>query len=381
MKDSPDTAIRKILKTKVDGIWGILKALLDEQEQEWLIVVDGLDKVECQRGEFVRGLHTFIKYLQGESLKVKILLTSRPQPGSKKYLTRYHILNTIRKGKCLRILEFDNTRYDKITDEHKGTLEWLWTHNQYKEWSAADVSRLLYIQGKPEGALQTTHYNMLRSILYDILSQNESFFFHFQHEYRQYQALLRNHGQREWPYESLKRVFTALGNHPRVERLYLIIDAMDESNDEDRRDILKRLFSLCSKQQDCIVKVFVASRPLAQLEHRIRESHNFIRLQDETRPDIENFARSFLGQDLGFSGDPLEKAARYIVEQAQEVFLWVYLVGKELQPYAEKGCSKNEVFKQLRSLPTSWKIFMSIYWKQSKKDRKWTFYMEQECSN
>ena len=222
---------------------------------------------------------------------------------------------------------------------------------------------------------------MLRSILYDILSQNESFFFHFQREYRQYQALLQNYGQRGWPYESLKRVFTALGNHPRVERLYLIIDAMDESNDVDRRDILERLFSLCLKQQDCIVKVFVASRPLAQLEHRISESHNFIRMQDETKSDIEKFSRSFLGRYLGFSGDLLEKAARYIVEQAQGVFLWVHLVGKELQPYAEKGCSKNEVFEQLKSLPTELKDFYEHILEKIEKDRRWTFYMEQECSN
>jgi hypothetical protein len=93
-------------------------------------------------------------------------------------------------------------------------LEWLWTHKQYEEWSASDVSRLLYIQGKPgsgkstltkyfkdsflkreqdtnsaivagffysyrEGEFQKSHYSMLRSILYDILDQKESFFFTF----------------------------------------------------------------------------------------------------------------------------------------------------------------------------------------------------------
>ena len=75
------------------------------------------------------------------------------------------------------------------------------------------TSQLLYIQGKPgsgkstltkyfkdnllklepnarsaivatffysyrEGELQKSHYNMLRSILYDILQQNEAFFYH-----------------------------------------------------------------------------------------------------------------------------------------------------------------------------------------------------------
>lgn len=101
---------------------------------------------------------------------------------------------------CLASLHFDNTRYDKILREHKGSLEWIWAHNEYRNWSTSDVSRLLYIQGKPgsgkstltkyfndnllerepaaksavvakffyssrEGILQISHYSMLRSIL------------------------------------------------------------------------------------------------------------------------------------------------------------------------------------------------------------------------
>jgi len=40
-----------------------------------------------------------------------------------------------------------------------------------------------------------------------------------------------------------------------VERLYLIIDAVDESDDKDRRDILQLLFDLCSRRKHCVLKV------------------------------------------------------------------------------------------------------------------------------
>jgi ankyrin repeat domain-containing protein 50 len=133
-----------------------------------------------------------------------------------------------------------------------------------------------------ESELQKSHYNMLWSILYDILNQNEFFFIHFQPEHRKYLALPPNrcHSDRtEWHYESMMRILLSLQDHPRAERLYLIIDAVDESDEKDRRNTLELFFNLCSKPKYCVLKVFVASRPVKELEHRISEFHNFIRVR------------------------------------------------------------------------------------------------------
>jgi energy-coupling factor transporter ATP-binding protein EcfA2 len=268
------------------------------------------------------------------------------------------------------------------------SLKWLWTHTQYQAWSASNVSRLLYVQGKPgsgkstlakyfrdniqldsspaiiadffysdrEGELQRSHYSMLQSILYNILKQGEQFFFFFQSEYRKCSFV---NSKRAWPYESLLKVLLSFGDHAIPGRLYLIIDAMDESNDnsKDRRNILQVLFDLCSKKNGCIVKVFITSRPIGVLEHRIEQFHNFIRLQDETRDDIISFANSFLGPDLKLTGDLLQRATDYIVEHAQGVFVWLNLVKEELQSYAETGYSERDIFDVLKSLPTELEDF------------------------
>ena len=202
-----------------------------------------------------------------------------------------------------------------------------------------------------EGEQQTNHSNMLRSVLYDILNQNEEFFFHFQPNYRE-----ASQGGRppEWCYESLKGTLLSLTqNHPVRKLLYLIVDAMDESDDGERTDVIKFLRDLCATKGPCIVKVFVASRPIIGLSGHSTRNQKVIRLQDVNYSDILRFTASFLGSpELNIPAAIAHSATEYITENAQGVFVWVYLVKEELLEYARDGCSKNEIFDFLKILPT-----------------------------
>lgn len=306
---------------------------------------------------------------------------------------------TVSHAECHASLYFDNSRYGKVSKEHEGSLEWIWTHGQYKEWSKPNASRLLYLQGKPgsgkstltryfresllerdpdaksaimakffysdrDGQLQRSHFNMLRCILCEILGHHEAYFYrYFQSEYRHRKALRErdSRGPVEWDYDSLKRIFSSMSDFSPAKRLYLIIDAVDESDDEDRREILSMMFNLCSKPKDCVVKIFLASRPIGVLQRShsgdlLESKFLSIRLQDQTRADIARFADSFL-KDLEFSNF-LKQATEYIVENAQGVFLWVQLVKKELLAYDEAGrCAEKDIFDFLKSLPTELEEF------------------------
>jgi len=78
-EDSPDTTIQKILDAPASELFAALGTVLDdEKERELSVVIDGLDKVEHQRREFTESVRAFVERLQQRTLKVKVLVTSRP---------------------------------------------------------------------------------------------------------------------------------------------------------------------------------------------------------------------------------------------------------------------------------------------------------------
>jgi hypothetical protein len=200
-------------------------------------------------------------------------------------------------------------------------LEWLWFHTQYRAWSSSETSGLLWIEGKPGSGKSTlakyvrenlktklskdkpcvivdyfysfrgargeiAHGNMLRSILHGILEQDETFFIHFQTEFRK----LKNSGSPEWSAASLQSVLSSLACHSVEQQIYLIIDGIDESEENDRSETIEFLCGLCSGSppSGCIIKIFLTSRPVTELQYQIHElkMHHTIRLQDENMADI-----------------------------------------------------------------------------------------------
>ena len=284
--------------------------------------------------------------------------------------------------------------------EHHGSLEWLWNHPQYLKWSASTTSSLLYIEGKPGSGkstlakyfeknfaervpidnsstvahyfytfrgtqLESSHDNMLRSILFSILQQDESAFFHFQFEFRKF----RHHNNRlEWPYDSLKSVLSSFENHHPTRPLYLILDAMDESEEKDRRDIIQLVCRLCSAGNSS-VKVFLASRPVAELTHQIENYHNVIRLQDENKDDIQKFINDFL-PGLKLTDQYCHEAANYIMANAEGVFVWVQLVKAELLRMHEAGHNDTQIIDRLKYLPTELVKFYELMLDRLEKEGK-----------
>ncbi|KAL6854499.1 hypothetical protein J3F83DRAFT_754734 [Trichoderma novae-zelandiae] len=385
--------INKLLGAPEGCLWAALWAVLHtERNIELSILIAGIEWVQDQRTDFIRGIRRFVDDLK-RTFKVKILLSSGLDIDTASIFDGLpHIEYDRERKECLSSLSFANTRFGKITRASGGTFEWLWEHAQYRQWSKPDVSSVLLIEGKPgsgkstltkyfnehilqqqpaassavvarffysdrEGSLQRSHSNMLRSLLYDLLCQDQAFFYHIQPEYR-LQSRYRSNGPVDWRYDSLKQIFKALLDYPLPRPLYLIIDAVDESDEEDRRDIIKLLFELSANTRSGTVKIFVASRPVVQLEVRRKYIDNIIQLQAETVPDISLFAHSMLdGLNMSLL---LDKATEYIINNANGVFLWVRLVGCELEASIEDSESEDAIFQRLKQLPTELNDFYHL---------------------
>ncbi len=259
---------------------------------------------------------------------------------------------------------------------------------------------------------------MLQSLLYQVLVLEPNVFTIFQHPFR---ALLKqSEGRINWPYQVLRDIFLSLAfdetsndassivGKPRSLRIFLLIDAMDESEDQDengrrRMETLALLLELASKKGRNVIKVLVLSRPANEIEKLFIGVYQ-INMQKENRTDIEAIIDAGLhaisesmnlwdkdssssfdedepptkfckGIQVGAAGScasaihDVEKrlpltdyrgqlgfVREYLIQNAEGVILWVVLIIKELTHQVAKGSyTIRELKKKLESLPTNLK--------------------------
>ena len=210
----------------------------------------------------------------------------------------------------------------------------------------AIVAKFFY--SHTDGELERNHKSMLQYLLYEILDKDESFFMHFQQEYRNLS------GPKAWEYGKLKGVLRACLKHPLERSIFLVVDAMDESDDCEKEDIVRFLRDLSMPtNKGCIVKVFLASRPINEIHHVSIPVRQRIMLQEKSGGDIERYTRHLLKKpQFSLYGDDMkEKIRNYIIDHADGVFLWVRVVGDELESYCRNGARSDVVLKSLESLP------------------------------
>lgn len=285
---------------------------------------------------------------------------------------------------CLNSLRFKNTRYWKISTHCEHTLEWLWRNPAYRSWSSSEHSSFLFIEGKTgsgkstlvryftdhwredgaiiakffysyrDGELERDHRNMLQSLLYHILKADETFFIHFQQDYRNLRdAELDWWTGTTWPYETLKNILQSCSAHPLKRRLLLIVDAMDESDNVDRAKIVQLLWDLSvAADKECVVKVFLASRPIGEFHPQFTRKCNRIQLQIENTDDIRKYTHGILNNEAFDLAKIISAQVEdYIIKNAHGVFLWVSLVRDELLRFVQRGSARDTVLNFLKELP------------------------------
>ena len=100
--NSAEATVKEILKTPSSGYWGALREVLDiEREQELSLIIDGLDKVEHQKDNFIQELRAFVEHLRGRPSTTRVLLTSQSQTGIREILGQMPSIEYDRERKGL----------------------------------------------------------------------------------------------------------------------------------------------------------------------------------------------------------------------------------------------------------------------------------------
>jgi hypothetical protein len=110
------------------------------------------------------------------------------------------------------------------------------------------------------GERERNHSTMYQALLYEILLVDQTFFIHFQSPYR-YLSALSNEESRliTWPRHLLTQILRNCTNHPLPRTIYLLVDALDESDDDGRSDMVRFFWNLAHPEgldRKCMVNIF-----------------------------------------------------------------------------------------------------------------------------
>ncbi|OCL01719.1 hypothetical protein AOQ84DRAFT_426547, partial [Glonium stellatum] len=309
-------------------------------------------------------------------------------------------LSEEQKRKLLDSLRFNqiNARQRTIKNAHTKTCEWLLQKSEYLEWldvtKLAEHHGLLWIKGKPgagkstlmkyalvnaQGAikdrivlsfffnargedLEKSTLGMYRSLLLQLLKQVPK----LQHILDSLRLTAwASSGHHQWSIESLKELFRKAVQSLREFSLACFIDALDECDEDQIRDMISFFESIGELAVLAGIRfhVCVSSRHYPHITIR-KGLYLILEGQEGHNQDITNY----LDGELKIGHSKLAEQIRgELQEKASGIFMWVVLVVNLLNK--EYDCGRIHALRQrLRDIPSDLhELFRDILTRNSDK--------------
>lgn len=253
-----------------------------------------------------------------------------------------------------------------------GTCEWILATKEYKEWLRGDTPPLLWVWGGPgkgktmlslfiSHALEKEHKTIfffcsagdekrgtavavMRGLLWHLTGLYPDLSKQLRGKFADCSADALESRRTLWT--RFCELIKALGH----ERLYCIIDGLDECDKDDHQWLMDQFVSMNSNSDIDNFKVAVVSRGSAKLPdvNQIRLDHEY---SEEVRSSVRIFVES-KAQDLirqfGFDDASSKVLESKLAVGAQGIFLWAGFAVTDLRKQTEK----RWVFKALEELPS-----------------------------
>jgi hypothetical protein len=167
-----------------------------------------------------------------------------------------------------------------------------------------------------------------------------------------------DYGTNDWNLAQLSEVIARLRAHDFLSghfetRFCFFIDGLDEY-DGDHNDIIAVLNEMSTSEH---IKIVASSRPWNVFQEAFgQDKMKMLTLQELTFDDIHQYVEGKLLSDvlsasLEFDPCSLVDIAQEVTEMAQGVFLWVFLVVKELRKGIQNGDGLFDIRKRLKRIP------------------------------
>ncbi|KAK0613922.1 hypothetical protein B0T14DRAFT_290455 [Immersiella caudata] len=217
-------------------------------------------------------------------------------------------------------------------------------------------------------ALQKSQEGLLRSLLFEILRQCHELVPYV----RDARARYHNRGagplvledlqdqatfldaelekQLPWSREELLWTYRCIVRKMSSAKFCFFIDGLDEYKTEGNQDHLGLIETIHQLADAPHIKFCLSSRPWVVFSDAFgTEPRRLLRLEDLTRADIRQYVSDKLGEHSQYHhmvqmNSKFTELAEEVVEKAQGVFLWVYLVVRELL----EGLTYNDTIKTMR---------------------------------
>ncbi|KXH68832.1 hypothetical protein CSAL01_00100 [Colletotrichum salicis] len=330
------------------------------------------------------------------------------------------------RHQILRSLKFDQikTRQEAIKERHKAIFDWVFSQDDtlFPQWLESGKG-IFWIRGKPgsgkstlmkflvthptmrlkleawgEGcttviachnfwnagiSIQKSQRGLLQTLLYEVLREVPNLIDRVCSRLR---SALQHELMETWGKEELLAVFGLLDSQTDLPvRFCFFIDGLDEYTDRAKRydntfeDLLQILKDFASSPS---LKICASRRPwdafLAAFMDAFRAQPWQLRMEDLTRDDIRNYITDTLCNNNDFTAltkqdSRCSRVAETIVDRAQGVFLWIYLVVESLKNGLAKGDTFTELQRWVDELPADLEEYFQhiiesiepVYWKST----------------
>jgi DNA-binding transcriptional regulator GbsR (MarR family) len=288
---------------------------------------------------------------------------------------------------CLQDLQTTNPLLDKsrIERENGGLLKdvynWIFDHADFKRWRYEQQRQLLWIKGDPgkgktmllcgiidelkKSALNTFFVSfffcqaadvrinnataVLRGLISMLVDQKQSLISHVR---RHYDKARKQVFEDVNAWEALSEMLTSILEDPALKTTYLIIDALDECTTD--QDLLLKLVAQKSSAYQH-VKWIVSSRNWLEIEDTPDTAAQVTKLSlelnktsmDEAVATFVNHKVQELTKKKKYNHKIRDAVSQHLLSKANDTFLWVALVCKELT-----NVSRRHVLKKLEELPS-----------------------------